>query len=171
MTSVWRHDDVMSSRSDVSWRHAGVRCGSAGGPAEGTRIESAAETPIRWGPHCRLTGRAPGRQVRAGAATDHDQRPAACLSWGVRALAGGREQLEVGDAEAGVGLVAAVDRDEVGGECLDLAAVAEAAGVDAAEPGDPGRQRLYEVGRLPVVAEDQDVEVDLGDLGVEEEDG
>jgi len=70
-----------------------------------------------------------------------------------------------------VGLVAAVDRDEVGGECLDLAAVAEAAGVDAAEPGDPGRQRLYEVGRLPVVAEDQDVEVDLGDLGVEEEDG
>src|SRR5215469_1305630 len=116
MTSVWRHDDIMSSRNGVSRRHAGVRAGSAGGPAEGTRIESAAETPIRWGPHCRLTGprsRQMGPALQAGSAIDHNRpQPAATLTWC------GREQLEVGDAEAGVGLVAAVDRDQVGGECL-----------------------------------------------------
>ena len=62
------------------------------------------------------------------------------------------ERLDVGDAEAGVGLVAAVDRYQVGGEGLDLAAVAEAAGVDAAGAGDTGGQGLDQVGRLPVVA-------------------
>src|ERR1700734_112312 len=44
---------------------------------------------------------------------------------------------DVGDTQARVRLVAAIDRHQVGGEPLDLARVAQPARVDAADAGDP----------------------------------
>jgi glycosyltransferase XagB len=79
--------------------------------------------------------------------------------------------LDVGDAQAGVGLVAPVHRDQVGGQRFHLAAVPQPARVDAAHPGDPPGQRLHQVRRVPVVAEYQHVQVELADLGVEQQHG
>ena len=47
-----------------------------------------------------------------------------------------RSGLNVGDPQAGMGLVPAVDGHQVGGQRLDLAAVAQAARVDAAHAGE-----------------------------------
>src|SRR5687768_15996320 len=63
----------------------------------------------------------------------------------------------VGDADAGVTLVAPVHRDEVGGERLDLVSDADAAAVHPSHPRDRVGERLDEVAGLPVVAQDQDV--------------
>src|SRR5690242_2123657 len=60
---------------------------------------------------------------------------------------------DVGDPQAGMRLVPAVDGHEVRGQRLDLAAVAQPSRVDSAHAGDPPRQRLYQVGGVPVVAE------------------
>ena len=70
-----------------------------------------------------------------------------------------------------MGLVPAVHRDQVGGQRLYLAAVAQAAGVNAAHPGYPLGQRLDEVRGVPFVAENQHIEVDLFDLRVEQQHG
>src|SRR6266516_4039835 len=70
-----------------------------------------------------------------------------------------------------MGLIAAVDRDQIGGERLHLAAVAKPAGIDATDPGDARRERGDQVGRRPVVAKHQHVLIDRGDAGVEEQDG
>ena len=76
---------------------------------------------------------------------------------------------DVGDAQAGVRLVAPVDRHQVGGQRFDLRAIAEPARVDPPRAGDPLGERLDQVGRLPVVTEDQDIQVHLGDLGVQQQ--
>ena len=81
------------------------------------------------------------------------------------------EPSDVGDAQPGVGLVAAVDGDEVGGQPLDLVGVAKAPAVHAAHAGDPAGQRLNRVGGLAVVAQDEHVQIDLGDLRVQQQDG
>ena len=81
-----------------------------------------------------------------------------------------RSGLNVGDPQAGVGLVPAVDGHQVRRQRLDLAAVAQAAGVDAAHAGDARRQGLHQVGGFAVVAEHQDVQVDRVDLGIEQQD-
>jgi glycosyltransferase XagB len=78
---------------------------------------------------------------------------------------------DVGDPQASVSLVPPVDRDQVGGERLHLAAVAQPAGEDAAHPGYPLGQRLDQVRGVPVVAEHEHVQVDLLDLGVEQQHG
>jgi len=78
--------------------------------------------------------------------------------------------LNIGDPESGVRLVAAVDGNQVGGERLDLAAVAQAARVDPAHPGDLGGQGLHHVGGVPVVAEHQDILVDGLDLRIQQQD-
>lgn len=59
---------------------------------------------------------------------------------------------DVGDPHPGVSLVAAIDRDEVRGERLDLASVAQPAAVDPANAGDQRREVLHGVGGLAVVA-------------------
>src|SRR6266545_2774880 len=74
--------------------------------------------------------------------------------------------LQIGDADAGVGLVALVDGDEVGGQRLDLTGVAQPAGVEAAHVGDAARQRLHLGDRLAVLAEHEHVEVDPLDVGI-----
>jgi glycosyltransferase XagB len=79
--------------------------------------------------------------------------------------------LDVGDAQPGVRLVAPVHRDQVGGQRLHLAAVPQPARVDPTHPGDPLGQRLHQVGRVPLVAEHQHVQVELGHLGVEQHHG
>ena len=81
-----------------------------------------------------------------------------------------RSGLNVGDPQAGVGLVPAVDGHQVRRQRLDLAAVAQAAGVDAAHAGDARRQGLHQVGGFAVVTEHQDVQVDRVDLGIEQQD-
>ena len=81
-----------------------------------------------------------------------------------------RSGLNVGDPQAGVGLIPAVDGHQVGGQRLDLAAVAQAAGVDSAHAGDARRQGLHQVGGFAIVAEHQDVQVDRVDLGIEQQD-
>ena len=78
---------------------------------------------------------------------------------------------DVGDADAGVHLVAPVHRDQVGRHRLDLARVAQPAAVDAADAGDPAGQRLDQVGRLAVVAEHEHVGVDRVDGLVEQQHG
>ena len=65
--------------------------------------------------------------------------------------------------DAGVGLVAAVDADQVGGERLDLVGVAQPAAVHAADAGDDAGEVLDQVGGLAVsLAEHEHVGVDLG---------
>jgi hypothetical protein len=78
-----------------------------------------------------------------------------------------KRSFNVGDADSGVCLVAAVDGDQVGGESLDLTAVAQAARVDAAHPGDPGGQGLHQVGGGAVVAQHQDIQVHAVHLGIQ----
>src|ERR1700751_105753 len=77
---------------------------------------------------------------------------------------------DIGDPQAGMRLVPAVDGYEVGGQRLDLAAVAQAARVDAAYAGDPRGQGLHQVGGLAVVTEHEDVLVQAIYLGVEQQD-
>lgn len=68
-------------------------------------------------------------------------------------------------------LVAPIDRDEVGRHRLDLTAVAEAAGENASHTGDSVGKCLHDIGRLAVIAEDEDVGVDRLDALVEEQNG
>src|SRR5262245_50914679 len=77
---------------------------------------------------------------------------------------------DIGDPDAGVRLVAAVDADQVRGERLDLVGVAQPAAVQPADAGDDAGQVLDQVGRLSNVAEDQDVGVDRRRFWVLEQD-
>src|SRR5215471_768808 len=84
-----------------------------------------------------------GRRSRAGKAAIGPQQVQAA------ALAGrqcGQRASDVGDAQPGVGLVPPVDRHQVGGERLDLPAVAQPARVHATGPGNPRGERLDQVG-------------------------
>src|SRR4051812_39206054 len=75
----------------------------------------------------------------------------------------------IGDPDSGVGLVAAVDADQVGRQRLDRGTVAQATAVHAPDAGDEVGERLDQVGCLAVVAEDEYVGLDRLDLGVVEE--
>ena len=70
------------------------------------------------------------------------------------------------DPDPGMGLLTAVDADQVGRERLDLMSVAQPTSIDAAHARHHVGQRLHQVGRLAVVAEDQHVGLDRGHLGV-----
>src|SRR5262249_45548427 len=97
----------------------------------------------------------------------HAATRAAVAAYSSTATAGS----DVGDSDPGVRLVPPVDRDQVGGQPLDLPGVAQAAGVDATHAGDPTGQRLHHAHRLPVVTEDHDVEVAHGYLGIGQQRG
>ena len=56
-----------------------------------------------------------------------------------------------------MGLVAPVDGDEVGGECLDLARVAKPAGVDATRTRDRRGELADDRDGVTVLAQDQHV--------------
>src|SRR5699024_8218563 len=76
--------------------------------------------------------------------------------------------LNAGDPDPRVGLVAAVDRDEVGGEGLDLVGVAQASTEDAAYTRNPVGQGTDHVGGGTVLTEDEHVQVHFLDLGIQQ---
>src|ERR1017187_5218981 len=87
------------------------------------------------------------------------------LTWNSSRIHG---TLDVGDPQSRVRLVTAVHRHEVGGERFHLPAIAQPARVDAAGAGDPGGERLHQVGRGSVVPEHHHVQVDPGDIRVKQ---
>src|SRR5699024_7725035 len=76
--------------------------------------------------------------------------------------------LNAGDPDPRVGLVAAVDRDEVGGEGFDLVGVAQASTEDAAYTRDPVGQGTDHVGGGAVLTENEHVQVHFLDLGIQQ---
>src|SRR3954453_1021846 len=80
-----------------------------------------------------------------------------------------RSSSDVGDTKSGVRLVATVDRDQVGGQRLHLAGIAKPSRIDTTHSADVGDEGLDLVGRLPLLAEDEDVRVQRLDLGVEQQ--
>ena len=70
-----------------------------------------------------------------------------------------------------MGLVAPVDSDEVGGECLDLACVAEPPGVDATRTWDRRSELTHHRYGVAVLPQDQHVISKVVDRWVIEKNG
>ena len=126
-----------------------------------------------WRPSTSQTSTRRPRVARAQASArgDGGLAGAALAADDVQRVPGRAHRAGPSTAMLGVGLVAAVDRDQVGGQRLDLAGVAQPAGVDAAGAGDGGGQVADLPDGVAVLAEHQHVPLEVVDLRVVEQHG